>query len=135
MRQAPIPFYLLFIFLLAILSCNDANEKIPSAGQNDEKIKAQIIAFHERAIFALNQGNLDELISVYTDDVISMPPNQLPLIGKTAVRQMWANVLNDNLVRASVKPEEIQSSGNWAFERGTYEMTLNPKAGGKPVAD
>ena len=36
----------------------------------------------------------------------------------------------------SLAPEEVQIAGSdWAFERGTYEITLTPKAGGQPMQD
>jgi ketosteroid isomerase-like protein len=29
----------------------------------------------------------------------------------------------------------VQAAGNWAFERGTYTITLTPKASGEPLQD
>ncbi|MEE8586821.1 MAG: hypothetical protein V3T83_18425 [Acidobacteriota bacterium] len=28
---------------------------------------------------------------------------------------------------------EVEVAGDWAFDRGTYTITLTPKAGGEPV--
>jgi ketosteroid isomerase-like protein len=36
----------------------------------------------------------------------------------------------------SLAPEEVQIAGpDWAFERGTYDISLTPKAGGEPMQD
>lgn len=74
-------------------------------------------------------------MSVYADDVISMPPNQPPRIGKSAVRSMWTDVLSDFAVEASVTVEEVEVTGEWAYERGTYNLKLKPQAGGAPIED
>jgi len=36
----------------------------------------------------------------------------------------------------ALSPEEVQPAGaEWAFERGTYTITLTPKTGGDPIRD
>ena len=94
-----------------------------------------ITTLHEESNHALSRGDLETLMSVYADDVISMPPNQAPRIGKSAVRSMWADVLSDFAVEASVSVEEVEVTGEWAYERGTYNLKLKPQAGGAPIED
>lgn len=86
-----------------------------------------ISRLHEESNMALSRGDVDSVMEVYSDDVISMPPNQLPLEGKAAVRSMWENLLADFSVDASVSVDEVIVNGNWAFERGRWKMTLTPK--------
>lgn len=74
-------------------------------------------------------------MSVYADDVISLPPNQPALVGRAAVQAMWEETLTDFAIEVSVNVEEVEVAGGWAFERGTFNMKLSPRAGGEPIAD
>lgn len=74
-------------------------------------------------------------MEVYADDVISMPADQPPLRGKAAVRAMWEGLLRDFTIDSSVSVEEIEVSGDWAFERGAYRMKLTPNGGGAPIQE
>jgi ketosteroid isomerase-like protein len=100
-------------------------------GSAESLIRAQ----HEKATAALSSGDLDRVMSVYADDVISLPPNQAALVGKAAVQSMWEETLTDFAVEVSVDVEEVEVAGGWAFERGTFNMKLSPRAGGAPIAD
>ena len=97
--------------------------------------EAIIRTLHKQANVALSQGDLESVMAVYSDDVISMPPNQPPLHGKAAVRSMWESVLEGFSIDSTVSVEEVEVAGAWAFERGTYKMTLKPKGGGELIED
>lgn len=94
-----------------------------------------IATLHAEANEALSRGDLDRVMEVYADDVISMPADQPPLRGKEAVRAMWESLLRDFTIDSSVSVEEIEVSGDWAFERGAYRMKLTPIGGGAPIED
>jgi ketosteroid isomerase-like protein len=81
----------------------------------------------------LSRGDLDSLVSVYAEDVISLPPNQPARVGKAAVQAMWEETLSDFAVEVSVSVEEVEVAGGWAFERGTFNMRLSPRAGDAPI--
>ncbi len=90
---------------------------------------------HEWATSALTKGDLDSLMSVYADDVIMLPPNRPALVGKAAVQAMWEETLADFAIEVSVNIEEVEVASNRAFERGTFNMKLSPRAGGAPIED
>lgn len=94
-----------------------------------------ISQLHQESNVALSRGDVDSVMEVYTDDVISMPPNQPPLEGKPAIRAMWEGLLADFSIDASVTVDEIRISGEWAFERGRWEMTLTPRNEGSVIQD
>ncbi len=105
-------------------------------GNADKKgAEAIIRTLHEESNVALSRGDVDSVMSVYADDVISMPPNQALLVGKAAIRSMWEGILSDYSIEASVSVQEVEVTGPWAFERGTYQMTLTPKGGGPGIED
>jgi uncharacterized protein (TIGR02246 family) len=90
---------------------------------------------HESALVALGEGDLDRLMAVYADDVISLPPGQPALVGNGAVRAMWEASLAEYDIQVIVNIEEVHVTAEWAFERGTFEMQLTPKSGGPTVTD
>ena len=100
-----------------------------------ESAERTITAIHEAATVALGRGDLDGVMGSYADDVISLPPNQPALFGKDAVRSMWEDLLTDFAVEVSVSVDEVEVAGQWAFERGTFDMKLSPRAGGSPIED
>ena len=125
--------FLSIITALIILgSCT--NEVKKNNKQDAAAVRQAVEALHQSAVSSLNRGDLEQLISVYTEDVISMPEGKEPLVGKLAVRQMWKDLFENYVVHVSVTTEEVQSRDDLAFERGTFQMTLNPKAGGSPIA-
>jgi uncharacterized protein (TIGR02246 family) len=97
--------------------------------------RAAIVALHQEAARALNAGDLDALMAVYDPDVISLPPGQAPRVGKAAVRQMWQEALSPFAVDVRITTEEVEIAGPWAFERGRFEMGLEPRAGGATVPE
>ena len=74
-------------------------------------VKRLIRTTHEEANLALSRGDLESLMTVYADDVISMPPNQPARVGKAAVRSMWEDVLSTFSVESSVSVEEVEVAG------------------------
>jgi ketosteroid isomerase-like protein len=103
----------------------------PETGSAESAIKNQ----HHEATTALSKGDLASVMSVYADDVISLPPNQPARVGKAAVQSLWEETLTDFAVEVSVNVEEVEVAGGWAFERGTFDMKLSPRAGGAPIED
>ena len=55
-----------------------------------------------------------------------MPPNAEPLVGRDAVRAWWGEMARTEGMRVSWEPVEahVASSGDMAYDVGTYSMTL-----------
>lgn len=84
---------------------------------------------------AVNTGDIERLLKVASDDLEMIPPGEQPLTGSDAHQFLRGFVEQFN---AQLKPfanEEIVVSGDWAFQRYTYELTLTPKAGGDSVVE
>lgn len=48
---------------------------------------------------------------------------------------MWENLLADFSIDASVTVDEVTVNGEWAFERGRWEMTLTATDDGSVIQD
>ncbi|MDJ0903320.1 MAG: nuclear transport factor 2 family protein [Xenococcus sp. MO_188.B8] len=90
--------------------------------------------FVKQMIAMFNDGNLENLLAIITDDAVIMPSNEPKISGKEAIsawtKSFLAPFKNYHLI-CSI--EEIQVAGNWAFIIGQYRLTLTPKAEGEVI--
>jgi uncharacterized protein (TIGR02246 family) len=77
-------------------------------------------------------GDADSVVSYYTDDTIQMPDNEPEIVGKAAYRSSLKAFFDEFRVKGnSSKINEVEGTGNLAFVRGTYVLTVTAKKGGK----
>jgi len=71
-------------------------------------------------------------VALFTEDAISMPPNQAAVQGKAAILA-WEESFPpiSNFQEQSV---ELEGQGDLAYDRGTYSMTVTPP-GAAPIED
>jgi len=84
--------------------------------------KAAIIAANDGYVQAIIAGDLDTLMTFYTQDAVLLPPLSPPVIGRNAVRANWAEAFEQFIFVEAVSVfDEIVVLGNWAYGRGRYE--------------
>jgi uncharacterized protein (TIGR02246 family) len=90
----------------------------------------------ETHVAALNSGDVDAWADAFANDGVQMPPNAPANVGRDNI-QAWSRAfLGAFRAEFSLAPDEVQIAGaEWAFERGTYKISLTPKAGGEPIQD
>jgi uncharacterized protein (TIGR02246 family) len=86
---------------------------------------------------AINAHDLNRWLKVFTDDVVNMPPGQPVLKGKVALRAWAKETIFDAASKMKLVPKgsEIQISGDWAFQPGSYVFDFTPKGGGATVSE
>ena len=89
----------------------------------------------EGHIAALNDGDVNAWVGAFTADGVQMPPNAPANLGRESIRAWSQAFLAPFRVEFVLAVDEVQVAGDWAFERGTYTITLTPKAGGEPMQD
>jgi uncharacterized protein (TIGR02246 family) len=89
----------------------------------------------ERHIAALNDGDVNAWVGAFTADGVQMPPNAPANLGRESIRAWSQAFLAPFRVKFALAVDEVQVAGDWAFERGTYTITLTPKTGGEPIQD
>jgi len=119
-----------FITLLA--SCNQSAEQ--QAAELGADIEA-INRLNDEYVAAENAGDVDGIMMLYTDDAVLMPPNQPALIGKGAIRSHVQALFDMFSLEEVLSPEEVVVTGDWAFVRATYTITVTPRAGGEQTQD
>jgi uncharacterized protein (TIGR02246 family) len=84
---------------------------------------------------AYNAGDTAALVGFFTDDAVLMPPNNLVVVGKEAIESRYQLTFTHFTAEHNHLSDEIKVMGDYAFERGTYEVKMIPKAGGESVQD
>ena len=78
---------------------------------------------------ALNAGNAAAWAAQFADDAVQMPPNAPANVGKEMIGTWSAVFLSQFRVQFVLTVDEVRILGEWAFERGGYEIDLTPAAG------
>ncbi len=87
-------------------------------------------------VAALNGNDADAWVACFAPDAVQMPPNDPPNVGTEHIRAWSSGMLAAFRAEVSLDSDEVELAGyDWAFERGTYTIALNPKAGGTPIHD
>ncbi|MBI4475518.1 MAG: nuclear transport factor 2 family protein, partial [Acidobacteria bacterium] len=79
-----------------------------------------------------NADDLDSFMTLLTDDVVFMPPDQNSVVGKPAVRA-WLTESFFGPFRMNLRFsfDELDIVGDLACGRGPFELSMAPKAGGE----
>ena len=80
--------------------------------------------------------DVEQTIGYYSDDAIVLPPNATSASTKEGIRNVWKDMFASPSLVISWQPTRVQvgKSGEMAWVRGTYELTVND-ASGKPIDD
>ena len=120
------PVALLLLLLFTAFSCTK-QEKKPSV----ETDIAAINELYNQYCIQANAGDLDNFLSLWEDNAIRMDPDKPSFIGKENIRKFFEPSFELFSVNVAVYGDtEIQISGDMAFSRGTYTLSLTPKEGG-----
>jgi uncharacterized protein (TIGR02246 family) len=92
----------------------------------EEEIKRVIDEF----IKAYNSGDIDAVLACYGDDLVKLRQGAPPET-KAEVARRVANVFNKFHSRVDVRNDEILVAGELAFTRGSFRVSLTPRAGGE----
>jgi uncharacterized protein (TIGR02246 family) len=77
-----------------------------------------------RWIAAFNVGDLDAVVSLYTDDVVVMPPGEPSLHGREAVRRWLRTFFERHAANQRLVNDEIVVAGDWAWMRGHFTLVI-----------
>jgi len=94
---------------------------------------AAVNAVRDAWVAAYNAADADGVASLYSEDAIDMPTNEPTVAGRAAIRERAAAQFGMAKATATVTADETQLMGDWAFDRGTYSVTMTPAAGGDPM--
>jgi len=128
-----------FRTLLAVLTllggaaaCAPAAVK-PGTPTGDDATK--INALRDGFAAGFNAGDAAKVVDGYSADGIALPPNHVMVSGKDALLAYNRDFFSQMSTTMTLTPVETIVAGDWGYDRGTYTMTITPKAGGGPMND
>jgi ketosteroid isomerase-like protein len=91
-----------------------------------DEVQAAIDGF----IVAYNSGDLTGVLDSYDDSLIKLRQGATPETKSEMARRL-ARVFESFRTRVEILNQEIEVSGDLAFSRGRFRVTLTPRAGGE----
>jgi ketosteroid isomerase-like protein len=95
--------------------------------QDVEKVKTKIEALNKVFIQAMLDNDTDKLLSLYTEDIISMPSYQPTVKGITKVRELSEMQIKSGwkTTHFTLSVTDIIFQGNLVIEIGNYDMKMS----------
>jgi ketosteroid isomerase-like protein len=82
-----------------------------------------------------NARNAAALVKAfYTRDAVLMPPNLAAAKGHAEIQKVFQGLIDSGFTGIKLETTTIESSGDLAYGRGRYELSMEPP-GGAPVQD
>ena len=113
--------------LLVALACSQGGEQMSMASADVEAINQ--VRELEVAVFASEA--IEDLPTVFTDDVAFMPPNVPALIGRGASQSWFVDAFDEYSLNIEYTDSDVTVAGDWAIERYAVTATFTPEAGGE----
>jgi uncharacterized protein (TIGR02246 family) len=123
----------MFCIVLLSLISGCAKQTVPDTRAEDERVIREL---EIEGLKALETKDLEREMSLFSEDALALYPNIPLLTGKDAIRESWrANFARPGFAMSGQPLKvEVSRSGDLAYVRGIYTMTVND-AKGKPITD
>ena len=107
------------------------------ADQRTQEDREAIEKLHDTEIKAHMAVDIPALESLWTDDVVNMPPNHEPIVGRAAnneyLEAATKGLANVEILAYDETWQEVQQEGDLAYVYGTIVGRSRPMAGGNEV--
>lgn len=77
---------------------------------------------------AFNAKEVDQILGVYAENSVFMPPNEPIIRGKEALKTFYTDLLKSGATDLRLNVAEVSGHGPLAYQTGTYELTRGGKA-------
>lgn len=119
------------LLIVVMLTANLAHS------QSSSDYKSKIESLNKEMAKNFVEGNTQKLLSLYTDDAVSMPSYQplqegIAAISKSSEEMAKTGVRYNNFTTTTLK---VLTGGNLISEIGTYQMSMSMPKMDKPVED
>ncbi len=123
--RTTIRFLLLAPLISLVAACGGGSDAEGAAANQAAAEQA-----HTAYVNAINSNDLAQYNQTITDDIVYLPPNSAPLVGKAAV-SAWVKDYFAAYHTVWVKTSlEFVVENDWAYERYSYKSVDTPRADG-----
>jgi ketosteroid isomerase-like protein len=120
----------LAVALLALVLAAPIAELASAQASSTAADEAAIAEFNRKYLKAINDGDIDALAALTTDEHMMISSGGPPLTGKQALVDAMTRAFQTTDFDESWAPQETVVSGDLAYQRGTFVVVAKPKAGG-----
>jgi ketosteroid isomerase-like protein len=113
--------------LLALAACGNN-----SGAPGEEFAPGDVARIRERTqefTRAFNTGDVQQMVGMYADQAVFMPPNTGALRGRDSLRGFYETLLADGATDLTMESREIGGHGPVGYESGTYVLYRRPDEG------
>lgn len=82
-----------------------------------------------------NSGDVDNLVALYAEDTVSMPPGAPTISGREALQADFKGFFSKNVARHETMVDKVLIEGDLALEVARYKLTFKPREGGAEVVE
>ena len=94
------------------------------------KDQASIRERTDAFVKAFNAKDVDNLLGIYAETSVFMPPNEPVIRGKQALKTFYDDLLKSGASDLRLNVGEVSGNGPLAYQSGTYELEVKRAAGG-----
>jgi uncharacterized protein (TIGR02246 family) len=132
--RARIPAALVSLFLAAACAASDSAETGTAAITDVATVRQAVEASKQQLIAAFKAGDAAAAAAVYAPAALIMAPNEPAMQGTEAITQGLRGMFEQvSMPAMALTIADLTVSGDHAFEHGSYEWTVQPKAAGAPA--
>ena len=127
-----------FLTCLAVLSLLAANACVPPPPAEEvvdttAEDRAALNGMIEPYVAAYNAADVESVLAFYDEQVVRMPPNAPSTVGHAGLRLALEETFALGTPEISILQDELIVSGEIAFGRGNYTVTITPEDGDPTV--
>jgi len=123
----------LVILLCFTFGCQQGGEVAEEPAVDVEADVEALKKIEEEWAAANTSGDIDKLVSFFTDNAVNIPPNEPALIGKEAIRDWFQQYFDQFTMEEDGTIVDVQVASDLAFTRGAFTSIQTPKAGGESL--
>ena len=115
------------VVTIAALTLTLAVSACATGAKQQEFSRTDIDAIRQQAATlstAFNEKKLDELVALYADNSVFMPPNAPLLRGREPLKSFYSEMIGKGATELKLEPDEVAGHGPIAYEWGTYSLSF-----------
>lgn len=97
-------------------------------GQFDKEAIANV---RQAFVQAVRAGDGSRVAALFTEDGVEMPPNEPIRMGRDAISAAQL----PTVMAFTLTGEETEGVGDWAYDRGVYQITVTMEGMTEPISD
>ena len=97
-------------------------------------VRQEIEQRNREFVAAFNRGDASGVAAAYREEARVLPPGAAMVSGRQAIQQFWQAVMGMGVREVDLRTEEVEASGELAYEIGSATLTMQPE-GGTPRTD